>query len=61
MYASLKPYSKGSFEETDVMQFPWEEKVLQELSAEKAAQAKIDIENIENFWKKFDENQVGKA
>jgi len=61
MFASLKPYSSSGFVETDIMEFPWEEKILKELSEEKAAQALIDIENIENFWKKYDDKKVGKA
>lgn len=61
MFASLKPYSSNGFVETDIMQFPWEEKLVKELSQKETNELLKEIERIDNFWKNYDDKKVGKA
>lgn len=61
MYASLRPHGQSSFQETDIMVFPWEELTIKKLSEEQAAQALLEVEKVNDFWRNYDEKKIGKA
>lgn len=58
MFAVMSPYLEKGIEKQDILPFAWEQKQLQQLTAQKAAQMLIDIEQVNDFWDRQDAKKI---
>lgn len=58
MHSALMPHMKNSVKETDLLSFPWEEKMLAEFTIEEAQKLEEEVERIKNFYDSWDNKQV---
>lgn len=57
----MVPYLEKNIKETDIMPFPWEENIIQELSIEEELQLQNDVEKSKAFWDAWDAKKLAKA
>lgn len=61
MYSILIPHQKSGFKESDILQFPWDNDNVQELSEREVLEMQEQEERSRKFFEKFDLNTAAKA
>lgn len=57
MWSALLPDMKKGFKETDVVEFPWEQKMIKKITQQENQKLLSEIEKVKDFYK----NEEGKA
>lgn len=61
MYAAMQPHLTTVIKETDIVSFPWEEKLIETLTEEEEVLLLEQQKASEAFFLRWDERKAGKA
>lgn len=61
MFAILSPYLEKDAKETNIIAFPWEEKLVEQLTAEQEIEMLNQQAASEAFFLRWDQRKAGKA
>ena len=54
MFASIMPHSKRGLKETDIMEFDWENEIVESVNLEGIKEQQLEVQKSIDAWKAFD-------
>jgi hypothetical protein len=56
MFASIMPHARRGLKETDIMEFEWENDLIETLTEEEINEQRKEVQQSIEFWKNYDLN-----